>query len=83
MLAMAFWNGGKALLRVAEQGEGWECRRTGESEVATTTRRAPLPCPDLEVLGEKIREIRDVLADLEGVADLQVEQTAGILLQPA
>jgi cobalt-zinc-cadmium resistance protein CzcA len=34
--------------------------------------------PDLEVLGEKIQEIRNVLAGLEGVADLQVEQTAGI-----
>jgi cobalt-zinc-cadmium resistance protein CzcA len=34
--------------------------------------------PDLEVLGEKIQEIRGVLAGLAGVADLQVEQTAGI-----
>lgn len=34
--------------------------------------------PDLAVLNEKIQEIRHVLSEMEGVADLQVEQTAGI-----
>jgi cobalt-zinc-cadmium resistance protein CzcA len=34
--------------------------------------------PDLDVLNEKIREIHDILHDLPGVADLQIEQTSGI-----
>jgi cobalt-zinc-cadmium resistance protein CzcA len=34
--------------------------------------------PDLDVLNDKIEEIRNVLANIDGVADLQVEQTAGI-----
>ncbi len=34
--------------------------------------------PDLLVLNDKIEEIRNVLAPLEGVADLQIEQTTGI-----
>jgi len=34
--------------------------------------------PDLQVLNEKIREIHDCLAHIEGVADLQIEQTTGI-----
>ena len=34
--------------------------------------------PDLAVLNEKIEEIRYVLSDIGGAADLQVEQTAGI-----
>ena len=34
--------------------------------------------PDLEVLNDKIQEIRNVVAEMDGVADLQVEQTAGI-----
>jgi len=33
---------------------------------------------DLKVLGEKIEEIRECVSQVEGVADLQVEQTAGI-----
>ena len=33
---------------------------------------------DLQVLGEKIEEIKGTLAGIKGVADLQVEQTAGI-----
>ena len=33
---------------------------------------------DLEVLNEKVEEIRDHIADIKGVADLQVEQTAGV-----
>lgn len=34
--------------------------------------------PDLDVLNEKIEEVRSVLAGVKGVADLQVEQTAGV-----
>ncbi len=34
--------------------------------------------PDLSVLNRKITEIRDAMADIEGVADLQIEQTTGI-----
>ena len=34
--------------------------------------------PDLAVLNEQIEEVRSVVASVEGVADLQVEQTAGI-----
>ncbi len=34
--------------------------------------------PDLDVLSEKIEEIRNVLAGIEGVSDLQIEQTTGI-----
>ncbi len=34
--------------------------------------------PDADVLNERIQEIEHVLAGMEGVADLQVEQTAGI-----
>jgi cobalt-zinc-cadmium resistance protein CzcA len=34
--------------------------------------------PDLLTLNDRIEDIRNVLADLEGVADLQIEQTAGI-----
>jgi cobalt-zinc-cadmium resistance protein CzcA len=34
--------------------------------------------PDLNVLNEKVEEIQQVLSRLPGVADLQVEQTAGI-----
>jgi cobalt-zinc-cadmium resistance protein CzcA len=33
---------------------------------------------DLDVLNEKIEEIRNVVADIRGVADLQIEQTTGI-----
>jgi len=33
---------------------------------------------DLRVLGEKIEDIKGALVDIKGVADLQVEQTAGI-----
>ena len=33
---------------------------------------------DLEVLNEKIEEIRNVMAEVPGVADLQIEQTAGV-----
>jgi len=36
--------------------------------------------PDLEVLNAKIREIRDVMSHVEGIADLQIEQTTGIPL---
>ena len=34
--------------------------------------------PDLERLEEKINEVHDVLSTVEGVADLHVEQTAGV-----
>jgi len=34
--------------------------------------------PDLKVLNKKIREIRDVMSHIEGIADLQIEQTTGI-----
>lgn len=34
--------------------------------------------PDLDVLNEKVQEMRDVMKDLPGIADLQIEQTAGI-----
>jgi cobalt-zinc-cadmium resistance protein CzcA len=34
--------------------------------------------PDLAVLNEKIEEIRNVLAEVKGVADLQIEQTTGV-----
>jgi len=34
--------------------------------------------PDLDILNEKIGEIRNVLADVRGVADLQIEQTTGV-----
>ena len=34
--------------------------------------------PDLAVLNAKIEEIRNVLADVPGAADLQVEQTTGV-----
>ncbi len=40
---------------------------------------------DLKVLNEKIEEVREVLADIRGAADLKVEQTAGIpylIIQP-
>jgi len=33
---------------------------------------------DLDILNEKIEEIRNVLADIRGVADLQIEQTTGV-----
>jgi len=33
---------------------------------------------DLAVLNEKVEEIRDFIADIKGVADLQIEQTAGV-----
>jgi cobalt-zinc-cadmium resistance protein CzcA len=33
---------------------------------------------DLSVLNEKIEEIRSVLAEIRGVADLQIEQTTGV-----
>jgi cobalt-zinc-cadmium resistance protein CzcA len=33
---------------------------------------------DLEVLNSKIEEIRNVMAEIKGVADLQIEQTTGI-----
>jgi cobalt-zinc-cadmium resistance protein CzcA len=36
--------------------------------------------PDLDVLNAKIDEIREVMADIDGVADLQVEETTGIPL---
>ncbi len=34
--------------------------------------------PDLAVLNEKIEEVRNVLDDIRGAADLQVEQTTGV-----
>ncbi len=34
--------------------------------------------PDLDILNEKIEEIRNVISEIRGVADLQVEQTTGI-----
>ena len=34
--------------------------------------------PDLDVLNTKIEETRDAIADVPGMADLQVEQTSGI-----
>jgi cobalt-zinc-cadmium resistance protein CzcA len=34
--------------------------------------------PELNVLNDKIEEIRNVMADIKGVADLQIEQTTGI-----
>lgn len=34
--------------------------------------------PDLNVLNEKIEEIRNILAGIRGIADLQLEQTTGI-----
>jgi cobalt-zinc-cadmium resistance protein CzcA len=36
--------------------------------------------PDLQVLNAKIREIRDVMSRIPGIADLQIEQTTGIPL---
>jgi cobalt-zinc-cadmium resistance protein CzcA len=33
---------------------------------------------DLNILNEKIEEIRNVMAEIKGVADLQIEQTTGI-----
>lgn len=33
---------------------------------------------DLDILNDKIEEIRNALADIAGVADLQIEQTSGI-----
>ncbi len=33
---------------------------------------------DLDILNEKIEEIRNVMAEIRGVADLQIEQTTGI-----
>jgi len=33
---------------------------------------------DLSILNDKIEEIRNAMADIEGVADLQIEQTTGI-----
>jgi len=33
---------------------------------------------DLDILNEKIEEIRNVLAEVRGVADLQIEQTTGV-----
>ncbi len=34
--------------------------------------------PDLTVLNDKIEEIRNVLSTIDGIADLQIEQTTGI-----
>jgi len=34
--------------------------------------------PDLAVLNDKIEEVRNAMADIQGVADLQIEQTTGI-----
>ncbi len=34
--------------------------------------------PDLNILNEKIKEIRNIMAEIKGVADLQIEQTTGI-----
>ena len=34
--------------------------------------------PDLDVLGSLVEEVRHVMSETDGVADLQVEQTAGI-----
>jgi cobalt-zinc-cadmium resistance protein CzcA len=34
--------------------------------------------PDLDVLNEKIKEVRNVLASVRGATDLQIEQTTGI-----
>ena len=36
--------------------------------------------PDLQVLNEKVWEIRDVMSRIRGIADLQIEQTTGIPL---
>jgi cobalt-zinc-cadmium resistance protein CzcA len=36
--------------------------------------------PDLQVLNEKVRDIRDVMNHIRGIADLQIEQTTGIPL---
>ncbi len=36
--------------------------------------------PDLQVLNEKIREVCDVVSQVRGIADLQIEQTTGIPL---
>ncbi len=33
---------------------------------------------DLSILNDKIEEVRNVMAEIEGVADLQIEQTTGI-----
>ena len=33
---------------------------------------------DLKILNDKIEEIRNIMADIKGVADLQIEQTTGI-----
>jgi len=34
--------------------------------------------PDLDILNDSIEEIRNVIAEVKGVADLQIEQTTGI-----
>jgi len=34
--------------------------------------------PDLDILNEKIQEIRNVMAGVKGAADLQIEQTTGV-----
>jgi len=34
--------------------------------------------PDWDVLNKKIEEVRNVMADVKGVADLEIEQTSGI-----
>jgi cobalt-zinc-cadmium resistance protein CzcA len=34
--------------------------------------------PDLDILNNKVEEIRNTMIDIEGVADLQIEQTTGI-----
>ena len=36
--------------------------------------------PDLELLNTKIEEIRDAMSQIQGIADLQIEQTTGIPL---
>ncbi len=34
--------------------------------------------PDLEILNDKVEEVRNAMIGIEGVADLQIEQTTGI-----
>jgi len=34
--------------------------------------------PDLDILNDRIKDIRNAMIDIEGVADLQIEQTTGI-----
>jgi len=34
--------------------------------------------PDLDILNDKIEEVRNIVAEVRGVADLQIEQTTGV-----